>query len=423
MKLSSFSFRKLLYNKRFTIPLSVFMAFVIWLSIMINQKPTMQRTFADITVNVNLENTFAAENKMSIIGDISEQRFTVVVRGPNYVVSSLTSSDFGLYASAAAVDEPGEYDLDVAATNSTANAEYEILSITPPKIKINFDYIETKEFTITALAEGATASEGLIAENGVVSGTESDTVTIKGPRSVVNKIETVVANAKVNKTLSASETFDADIVLYDEDGGTIDQKHLTLSTSKAKVTVPISKKKTVPVTVAFSNLPGGFNTKTLKTKIDHSTVTIIGTPDTIDKTKSVTLSPIDITAVSLSSGSFDVSPKLPDGVRLLDSIEHFTVTFDLKDYAEKTVTVKKFKSSGLKAGLKSSGATEMVNVKVCGPKSVISNLKDSQVFASFDLTDKNAGEHTIDALIGFENIKSVWQVGSYKASVTIEKSK
>ena len=213
--LKNFSFRRLLYNKRFTIPFSIFLAFSFWIVLTINQKPTMERTFTDMTVNVNLENTYAAENQMSIIGDISQQKYTVTVRGPSYVIGGMTSSDLSLYASAASVDAPGDYSLEVAAANN--NTEYEILSISPPTLDVNFDYIETEEFTITALAQGATAFEGLITEGGIVSGTESDTVTIKGPRAIINKIETVAALAQVNKTLSASETFDADIykkVLY-----------------------------------------------------------------------------------------------------------------------------------------------------------------------------------------------------------------
>ena len=64
----NFSLSKLLDNKRFAIALSIVLAFVLWLSLIVNQKPTMERTISDITVNVNLENTFAAENNMSIIG-------------------------------------------------------------------------------------------------------------------------------------------------------------------------------------------------------------------------------------------------------------------------------------------------------------------------------------------------------------------
>ena len=420
MKLSSFSLRKLLYNKRFTIPLSILVGFTVWLVITINQKPIIERTFNDITVNVNLENTFAAENQMSIIGDISEQRFTVVVKGPSYIVSALTSSDFGLYASAASVDAPGNYNLEVAATASTANAEYQIMSISPPTLGVNFDYIETKEYTINAMAQGVTASEGLIAETGVVSGTEKDTVTIKGPRTVLNKIENVVALANVNKTLKVSETFDADIVLYDANGEIIDASNLTLSTQKVKVTVPISKKKTVPVEVEFSNLPIGFDKASLRTAIDHSTVTIIGTPDTIDKTTKVSLSPIDITTVTTASNSFDVSPKLPDGVRLLDSIDHFTVTINTNGYIEKTFTVSEIKSTGIAAGLSASGTTSIVNVKICGPRAIVNKLDASKLYAQINLANLKAGQHTVDAYINFKENNNLWQIGTYKTTITIK---
>ncbi|MBR4973549.1 MAG: hypothetical protein IKY45_03695, partial [Clostridia bacterium] len=386
--LSSLSIRKLLYNKRFTIPFSLFMAFAIWLTITIDQKPTIGRTFADVTVSINLENTFVAENKMSIIGDISEQKFTVVVRGPNYAVSPLTASDFSLYASAAEVDAPGDYKLKVMSVKNSE--EYEILSINPPTVKVNFDYVETKEFTVTAVAEGATAAQGLIAEAGVVGGTEKDSITISGPRTVVNKIETVTALAKVNKTLSASETFEADIVLYDEQGEVIEPTNLSLSANKVNVTVPISKKKNVPVKVEFSNLPKGFSKESLSAKVDHPNVTIIGTPETIDKITEFTLTPIDITTVSASSSTFQVLPKLPEGVRLLDAIESFKVDVNVSGYIEKTLTVSNLKYSNVSSGLKASNGVSIKNVKIFGPRAVVNKINSSNVYAELNLTDKMA---------------------------------
>ena len=44
------SLRNLLYNKRFTIPFSVITAFCLWLVIMINQNPDVDRTFTDVPV-------------------------------------------------------------------------------------------------------------------------------------------------------------------------------------------------------------------------------------------------------------------------------------------------------------------------------------------------------------------------------------
>jgi len=357
---------------------------------------------------------------MSIIGDISKQEFTVVVRGPSYLVSSLTASDMNLYASAATVDEPGDYELEVSASTGGISSDYQIISITPSTVNVTFDYIETKEFSIIPTAVGAVAEKGLIAENGVVSGTESDTITVKGPRSVINKIETVNAVAEVNKTLSASDTFDAKIVLYDAKGNEISQENLIFSTSNVKVTVPISKKKVVPVKVEYSNLPSGFNTASLTASVDYASVTVIGTPATVEKITSVSLSPIDITAISTDSSSFDVSAKLPEGVKLLDSIDHFTVTVDTSKYTEKTITVSSVKYTNLESGLKTQGSSSIKNVKICGPKEVIDKLDISKIYAEINLTDKKAGEHTVTAIIKFEGYNNIWAVGTYSTTVTLK---
>lgn len=416
---AKFSLKKLLYNKRFTIPLSLIAAFTLWLVIMINQNPVVDRTFTDIPININLKNTFVSENGMEIIGDISSQKFTVTIKGPSYVVSALKSGDFYVYASAAAINAPGEYQLEVSGGKNTAVSDYEFISISPATVNLSFDYVDTKEFTVKARAEGASATEGLIAETAVVSGTESDTITIKGPRTVINEIATVEAYAAVNKTLSESTTYDAVIRLYDEEGKEVDMTNLTLSESAVKVTVPISKSVTVPVVADFTNLPDGFSKSSIGYSVDHQTVTVIGKPDAIDKIKQVTLSAIDITSVSVSSNSFDVSPKLPEGVRLLDSIEHFTVTVDTSGYAEKTFTVSSVRFKGLSAGLNATSDAVIRNVKICGPKDVIAKLKDNMLYALVDLSDKAAGEHTVFVSVKSDSYNNIWQVGAYSTTVKI----
>lgn len=415
---SSFHIRKLLSNKRFTVPFSLGLAFVLWLVITINQNPIIERGFSDMTINVNLENTFASDKGMSIVGDISTQKFTVVVRGASYAVSSIKSGDINVYASAASVDAPGEYNLDVMASKTNQLANYEILSVTPSTMKVSFDYIDTKDFTIKPKTEGATAKEGLIAENGIVSGTENDTVTISGPRTVMNKISSVVALAKVDKTLDVSETFDADIVLYDEQGNQISDEHLTLSINKVKVTVPISKTKTVPVLVDFTNLPNGFDKNSISYSLNYSSVTVIGKPETVDKTESVTLSPIDLTSVSPTANSFDVSAKLPEGVRLVDNIEYFNVKLNIDNYSQKVITVSDITCNGLGSGLKIQNIAEIKNVRICGPKSVIKNI--GSAYAEIDLSGKTAGQHSVEVNISFKENNNVWAIGTYTTTVSIK---
>ncbi len=418
--ISSFSLKKLLGNKRFTIPFSIVAAFVFWIVIITNENPIIDRSFADMTVSINLDNTIASENGMSMIGDISSQKFTVIARGPTYLVSSLKNDAFNLYASAAAIDAPGEYNLDVVAMPSDTNKGYEVLKVVPSTVKVSFDYIDTKEFTVKALAEGVTAKEGLIAENSVVSGAESDTITITGPRTVLNKINSVVAFAKVNKTLKVSESFDAEIKLYNKNNKEIPIENLQLSANKIKVTVPISKKKTVSVNAAFTNLPEGLNTDLLPITLDYKTVTIIGKPEAIEKIKKISLAPIDISKVTKQSSSFDVSAELPDGVRLLDNIDHFTVRFNISSYITKKIDVSEFRFKGLEKSLKAKG-DRIKNITVLGPSSSIYGLDSNEIYSVIDLSDKKTGDHTVNALFGFKETERIWVTGSYDATIKVEK--
>ncbi len=418
--LKEFSLKKMFLKKRFTIAFSVVLAFLIWIVITVQQKPVISRTFTDLSVNINLENTFVAENNMNIIGDISKQRFTVVVTGPTSLVSALTADQIGIYASAGEVDSPGKYSLKVAPTSTTVSAEYDITSISPPTIDVDFDYVDTAEFTITASAEGVTAADGLVAENGIVGGAESDTVTVTGPRSVVGQIKTVSAVAKVNKTLSSTETFDADLVLLDAEGKELSKEFITMSTNNVKVTVPISKKKTVPISVSYTNAPIGFDEKSVSVSYNYPNVNIIGAPDKVDKTSSITLSPIDLSSLSMGKKSFDLSLKLPDGVRLLDTIEYITVTVNAVNYTEKTLNINSVKYTGLSTGLSTGSLSAIKNVKVCGPSSVIRNITADDVSAEVDLTDKKAGQHTVAVKFKLDKYKNVWVSGQYTTTVTIK---
>ena len=413
---------KLLYKKRFTVAFSVVVAFILWLVIMISQNPEIERSFTDISLKVNLENTYVSKNGMEIIGDISTQKFTVTVNGPSYVVSALTPSDFYVYASAAQVNEPGEYELAVSGTKNNTAADYEITSITPKKVKINFDYVDKKEFTLTAQAAGAVASKGLITDTPVVSGIDGDTITVEGARTIISKIDSVVAYAEVNDTLKTSKTFDAEIRLYDKKGKQLPKDELKISINDAdvKVTVPIAMSATVKVVPSFSNLPDKFDQSSLHYTIDHKSVKVIGTPDAMKKLKKITLSPIDLTALSQKTTRFKVTATLPEGVRLLDNIEDFVVNVDLTDYAEKTVTVSKFKSTNLSSGLKAKMVSAIKNVTICGRKDVLDALDEGQLYAVADLKEKAAGEYTVEVIIQSDTVHTVWQVGTCEAAVKIQ---
>ena len=421
MKLFNFSFKELFFSKRFTTVISILLAFSIWMAVTIEQKPVTERTFTDVSVNVNLEGSNISKSNLKIITDISKQKFTVALRGQRSTLATLKASDIQLFASALEVKAAGDYELSVEVSKDNSFKDCEILSISPPTVKVNFDQIDKKEFNITANAEGAVVDgEGLFVEADIVEGLEGETVTIEGPRTEIQQIHTVSALAKVHKTLKKTEIFDASIVLYNEKGRTIKQDNIKIDVSKLKVQVSISKKKSIPVELTYSNLPTGFSKDSLNITLDHPNVTVFGAPSEVDKIEKLELSPIDMTMLSLENSTFKLTPKLPEGISISEGIFTFNATVDMTDYAEKTIKLSKSKLKGLESGLKVQSSTPPENVTICGPAWIVNNFSSKKLSATIDLSGRKAGTYSIVPTFTFDGITRVWVTGNVSTNVTIK---
>lgn len=435
--IKNFNLHRLLYNKTFVVTLSIISAFVLWLVLMMNQNTARDQVFTDISASISLENTAASEMGLGIVSDISSQKFAVTVNGPSYVVSSLKPDDFTITADVSNINKPGTYNLALYGNRNSNKSGYKFVSITPSSITVTFDYIDSKDFVVTPNLIGVSASEGLIAETPVFANQEQSTVTIKGPRSVLDKISTIKAEAEVNRTLSSTQTFECYLSLYDKNDeiiyrydseGTIYDKNdrevvsnnLNISFTSVKITQPISKKRSVNVVPVFSSIPSGMNKDSIEYSVDHTTVTVIGTPDVIDNMTSIQLELIDFSNISLTNNVFEIAPNLPEGVKLLDSIEVFTVRINTVDFVERTFTVTDLRFQNVGSGLNARKNSSIRNVKVCGYKDVVNSLSVKDIYANVDLKGKSAGNYTVDAVICFNKIDGVWAVGEYTSSVTIK---
>lgn len=424
-------------NKSFLIPFSILCSFIIWIIITVNQNPTREQVFTDVHAVISLENTAASEMGLGIVSDLSDQKYTVTVSGPNYIVSALKPEDFKITADVTNINSAGTYNLKLIGTRNSGKSGYNFVSIYPESVEVTFDYIDTKDFNVVPKLIGVSAAEGLVAETPIPANSEQSVLTIKGPRSIMSKIASVGSVAEVNKTLKATQSFDSYIVLYDSDGKilyryTLDGKvfdaddnevldrRLTLDFTSLKVTQPISKKKSVSVTPTFSSVPSGIDPMQFSPQVNITNVTVIGTPEVVDKMTTLNLSPIDFKNIGAGNCSFEISPNLPEGVKLVDSIEYFIVSLDTSKFLEKTVTVSNIKFSNIGRGLDAKSNSPIKNVKICGPIEVVSSINEQDFYAKVDLADKAEGDYTVDAEIVAGKYSNVWVFGNYTVSVTIK---
>lgn len=421
--------RRLFYNKKFAVFFSFIAAILFWMIITATESPSAENTVSGLSITVPTENSVVSELGLDVIGNITDLKASVTVKGPAYVVSAITEKDLTVTASLSNVTNAGTYELELRANkqSGTLSGEFEIASISPATVSVTFDYIDTKQFAVTPVAVGASAVDGLVAENPVVSDSNNATLTIKGARTEIEKIDRVVATANVNSVLSETASFDAQLAIYNAAGAKLDVSVYTITTADGsgapnlKISVPISKIKTVPIVAAFSNLPGVFTSSPVQYELSEANIDIIGPPETVGNITQIKLSEIDFDKISNSSVSFTATPVLPEGIKSVDNIEQVTVTLpNVENYITKTVTVQEVRFSKADASQTAKLTRSIRNVKICGPKSVLSKLSSSDFYAEVEISGKTDGQHTVAARIKCTESNEVWQVGTYNATVTIK---
>lgn len=415
--------RNIFNNNKYVFILSLISAIIIWMMISVAQAPDTEKTIPDVPVTIPIEGSAANQLGLDLINEKTiTKTVSVVVKGPNYVVSTLSASDLSVSASLSNVTAPGKFNLELKA-NKVSQDEFEVVGTNPGTILATFDYIDTKKFDLICEAEGASAVKGLVAENAVVSDTNYSTITVKGPRTELLKLDRIVARATVNKTLSETTSFSANLFLLDEAGNELNKELFKITAidetevGAIEISVPISKVKEVKLIVKYSNVPNKFNTKDLKYTLNYKRIKIIGPAETINSIKSINLQPINLFEISPENNKFYVKPVLPDGVKLQDTINKVKVTFtDLESYQVRTFSVSSFKSLKGPSGKLSS---PIKNVRICAPINLIWQISASDLYAVADLTGKAKGAHNIEVIIKCKKNGTIWQVGTYTATVTV----
>lgn len=412
------SLNKLLYNKKIMFPVSVLIALLFWVLITITQNPTRDIVISNVPVTLNTEDTVISELGLGVVGEYQDE-VTVKVSGPSYIVSSLKTNDIMVTASLANVKSAGTYSLELTASRAGTTSGYSIISVKPSKIEVTFDAFDTSTFNIVAVANGVSAVKGLVAESAIVTESERSEITVTGPHSKMEKIAEVRAVADVNKTLKETKSFNADLKFYDINGNELDNKNLSYENQPVKITVPISKKKTLKVVPEFSNLPNYYFENSLSYTLSENTITVIGPPETVDKMQSVSLESIDFSNITSNKNSFDVSLNLPNGIKSVENIEYITVKLNLGKISKKTVLVKNIVAENLSSNLKAELVTD-VQVTLCGSKKELKKFNSKNVYITVDVSEKSKGDYTLDATVSLKNASKVWAVGKYQATVTLK---
>lgn len=289
-------------------------AFFLWFIVANVDNPISRTTFSNIQVNIaNDDIILQGGNVYRVVGS---QTASVVVSAKRSVLESIEPSDIVATADISEMDSSTGL-VPIEITIQGFEGDYESAEAVPRNLQIVTEKTNTKVFTLTVTTVG-TPRDGFELGDMTVN---PERVTIAGPQSTIDQISRASASISVSG-ISESQEIKADLVLYDDDGNSMDQNQLSnnLGDDGITVNVEVLKKKSVPMTFSVSGTPAdGYEYKGCSSEPEQ--VEICGNPDVVNGVDS-----IDIPAAALSIEgatenvvqTIDIRPYLPDGVELVE---------------------------------------------------------------------------------------------------------
>ncbi len=424
--MAKFRLSAIFNSKKSTAIASLIIAVVFWFTITLIENPEAERVVGSVPLYLDTNGTAVDEQGLSIIGDVSEyEKVNVRISGASYIVNSITPEDILVKPTFDGVNAADKYSLKLEATNNTSK-NFVIESISPESVQVEFDYIDDVDFDVKIKVRNAVADEekGFTLGKEIFTNSKSVKLKVKGPRSVVSKIHTVMAEANADNTkkLTATESYDASIKLYDEKKQEIDTEKLQLSFTKVSVSVQVNKVKTVPVKCTYNNKPEDFTpvASVIVGDKEISKVEIEGNSDIIDDIDFIELEPIDFREFKKSNNEFKRKLTPPTGVIITDGVTEAKVKIDDSALKNKTFKINNVVAINNKNNYKVKLASDL-SVKICGQESVINSLNASDLYAEIDLDGKALGDQTLSINVKSSVKDNVWQINTYDAKVTVFK--
>lgn len=374
-------------EKVITIFICVILSFSLWLYISNVENPN--RTLDLKNVNVTIENESSLKESNLAVSPNQTFSINLKVEGPAKKIYSISRDNFKLKV------DISSYALKVGTNIIPVEVVDYPDGITIKNkgnltISVVIEKIEKKEVSLTSQVD-MTFEDGIAKVSSDISPKK---VTISGPTSTLNKVNSVILyGSEHNINSNFSKSFN--IKAVDENGDIVDG--VELDTQEATLTVNVSRSREVPVKINYINsLPSGINKVEETTSLDK--ISITGDPDTISSIESIETEPIDLSQIYSNT---DVNCELivPYGVTILNNTS-VTVSIKVENNTVVTKTIE-----GVKINYKDElldnytyeYMVDTVNIDISGKESDLANITASNILVEASLKDINKeGENDIE---------------------------
>ncbi len=389
--------------------ISVVIGILIWLAVVNVEDPIITRTFSGVPVSISNESYVESAGLMCMVEDDSDE-ISVVVSGKRSIVEKMKAADIDAEADLTQIVDMNTTPVMVPITVSSARITSENMTPQPGNLRILLEDMTTQEYVITTSTGDTSPYEGY--EVGKIYADPSK-VRITGPQSLIQKIDQVVARVNVFN-LHEDTSLEENLVIVDKNGDELtdtQMSYLKYDIGSPEVTVYIDLwdvVNDVSLTADYEGTPkAGY-------RVDEITLTpditsVAGTDEALatlaqnNNTIAIPASMLNVEGMDEDLETMvDLNDILPDGLMLTTGTnESVSVTVSIMEQNSKkfTIATKNITSRHLDDSLQVVYDVDSVEIRIRETTGNIADLKDDQIKASVNFSEKTAGSYDMPVKI------------------------
>ncbi len=386
---------------------SLVVAFFIWLLVVNISNPVLTRTITGVKVSVS-NASYVESRGLSYRIEDGFDTISVTVRGNRSTVERLTADRITATANMTQIIDFESDPVMVPLYVTVPNVPAENVTAVPRNIEVVIEETVTREFVITPTTGSTRPLNGY--EVGVLT-TSPEKVTIRGPISVVDKLDRVSAAVDVTN-LSRDTDLSPTMSIYDKNGEVLSEtemSYLSMNIDESDVTVHVDLFQVHPGVTLEGQTSGepaaGFQVGHIT--ITPATISVVGNQDALDDLAEQN----DTIVIDASSGALDVTDAdsdldinvdirefLPDGIALAEDVSYTAVvTIQILPYDSKSISfaTRNIKVTGLADNLNNVFSSDRVEIRVRGTDEALEELDASQITVTANLAGYGVGQVNI----------------------------
>lgn len=413
--------QSLLDDKRISIPLSLFLALVLWMIVTMVVNPDQTQPLFNVPVDFTYNSAAYTSKGLDIVNN-PEKKVRLMLKGNGYDLSGLRAEDFIVYPDYSSVSGPGQVTLPLSVRMRDSGSSVQASVENDERVTVVFDSIEEKEFKVQVQVSDLTIEEGYILQSTVPS---PSVVTVQGPTREIAQIDSIVARVEPSddlQNMSESKIKTVTLEALDKDGNPLNLQYTKMDSSVSEVTLNIYQTKELPLAVNFINVPQGFDLESLKYTLSQQTMVVSGKPETLANLSELAVSDFDLSSFELDK-SYSLTVNLPRGVESKNNVKNIVLSFDSENLESRTLNVTNIRTINTPDNYEVNVNDQRVaNVVLIGPKDELENLSPSSVVATVDVSQSqvSAGTENLSASISIPSSSTIFAVGSYSVECSIE---